>query len=82
MDTLKQKEACSRPANSRRREDRRAESADDDPLYAATISEAMRLRPSPSPALRRLTVDTTIAGVRLPAGTVIAAPSPLLRMPR
>jgi cytochrome P450 family 135 len=49
----------------------------------AIIAEVLRLRPSASAALRQLTQPMEVAGHALPAGTVIAFPSPLLhRDPR
>ncbi len=44
----------------------------------AIIAEVLRLRPSASAALRRLTEPMDLAGHALPAGAVIACPSPLL----
>jgi cytochrome P450 len=44
----------------------------------AIIAEVLRLRPSASAALRQLTEPIEVEGHVLPAGTVIACPSPLL----
>jgi cytochrome P450 family 135 len=45
---------------------------------AARVAEALRLRPAAQAALRRLTAPASVAGHELPAGTVVALPSPLL----
>jgi cytochrome P450 family 135 len=44
----------------------------------AIIAEVLRLRPSASAMLRQLTEPVQLAGHALPAGAVIACPSPLL----
>jgi cytochrome P450 len=44
----------------------------------AIIAEVLRLRPSASAALRRLTQPMEIGGYMLAAGTTVACPSPLL----
>ncbi len=44
----------------------------------AIIAEVMRLRPSASAALRKLTEPMRLDGYVLPTGSVVAAPSPLL----
>src|SRR4051794_10813105 len=44
----------------------------------AFIAETLRLRPSASAVLRELTAELLVAGHRLPAGTTVALPSPLL----
>jgi cytochrome P450 len=44
----------------------------------AFIAEVLRLRPSASAALRQLTEPMEVAGHELPAGTMVACPSPLL----
>jgi cytochrome P450 len=44
----------------------------------AIVAEVLRLRPSASAVLRRLTAPMEVAGHALPAGTLVACPSPLL----
>jgi cytochrome P450 len=44
----------------------------------AIVAEVLRLRPSAQAALRELTAPAAVAGHRLPAGTLVALPSPLL----
>jgi hypothetical protein len=45
---------------------------------SAFVDEVLRLRPSASAVLRELTDECEFAGHRLPAGTTVALPSPLL----
>jgi cytochrome P450 len=52
--------------------------AGDDGARDAIVAEALRLRPAAQAALRRLTVPADVDGHALPAGTVVALPSPLL----
>jgi cytochrome P450 len=63
---------------ARHREAEERYAAGGDGVREAAVAEALRLRPAASAALRRLDGDETVGETVLPAGTVVALPSPLL----
>jgi cytochrome P450 len=53
---------------------------DDEEYLDAVVKETLRLRPPATDSTRILTRDTEIAGYRLPAGTQVVIPLPLLQL--
>jgi cytochrome P450 family 135 len=67
-----------RLAHNRRLAARLAAGCAEDPLFGPVVDESLRLRPVAMAAMRRLTRPVELGGHRLPAGTVLRAPSLLL----